>query len=95
MKGIVFQNIEKKEFDNLSSKVEELNVNVKRLIETKIQERISPEKVAEEQNCTVQTVYAQIKDGRLKAERIGRKLLIRRSDLENSLKEVKSLKYKR
>ena len=41
------------------------------------------------------TVRNYIKRGLLKAERIGSRIFIHRENLENSLKEVKSLKYKR
>ena len=95
MEGIVFQNIDPEKFEKLFKKVHELIDNVKKLVDKKFQEKITPEDAAEEQNCTVQTVYAQIKKGILPASKVGRKLVIKRSDLENALKEVKSLKYKR
>lgn len=41
------------------------------------------------------TVRNYISKGYIKADRIGRKIRIRRSELENALKEVKSLKYRR
>jgi excisionase family DNA binding protein len=41
------------------------------------------------------TVRNYISKGYIKAERIGRSIRIRRSELENALKEVKSLKYRR
>tara|TARA_R110002074_G_scaffold287618_1_gene459344 strand:- start:263 stop:535 length:273 start_codon:yes stop_codon:yes gene_type:complete len=41
------------------------------------------------------TVRNYIKNGNLKAERLGRKYYIKHSDLFNSFNEVKSLKYKR
>lgn len=41
------------------------------------------------------TVRNYISKGYIKAERIGRKIRIRRSELENALMEVKSLKYRR
>ncbi|CAM3445297.1 Helix-turn-helix domain-containing protein [Flavobacterium longum] len=42
-----------------------------------------------------QSVHNYIKKGFLPALKVGRILLIKRSDIENSLREVKSLKYKR
>ena len=42
-----------------------------------------------------QSVHNYIKRGILPAQKIGRILLIKREDIENSLKGVKSLKYKR
>ena len=41
------------------------------------------------------TVRNYIKRGIIKAERIGNRIIINRALLEKSLKEVKSLKYKR
>ena len=41
------------------------------------------------------TVRNYISKGYIKAERIGRNIRIRRSELENALKEVKSLRYRR
>jgi excisionase family DNA binding protein len=95
MEGIILQNIDRDRFLNLENKVDELTINVKKLVDKKLQEKLTPEQTAEEQNCTVQTVYAQIKKGILPASKVGRKLLIKRSDLDEALKEVKSLKYKR
>lgn len=41
------------------------------------------------------TVRNYITQGSLKAERIGRRIRIRKIDIDNALKEVKSLKYRR
>jgi excisionase family DNA binding protein len=41
------------------------------------------------------TVHNYIKKGILSASKIGRRIVIKRSDLEEALKEVKSLKHKR
>lgn len=41
------------------------------------------------------TIRNWIKEGKIKANRIGRKLFIEHSQFENGLQEVKSLKYKR
>lgn len=46
-------------------------------------------------NVSELTVRNYIKRGLIKAERIGNRIFINRSKLEDSLKEVKSLKYKR
>lgn len=93
--SIIIQNIDRERFLELENKVDELNTNVKILVDKKLHEKITPEEAAEEQNCTVQTVYTQIKKGVLPAFKVGRKLLIKRSDLDKALKEVKSLKYTR
>lgn len=95
MEGIILQNIDKEKFNELFNKVQKLSEDVQLLIDKKLSENITPEQAAEEQCCSIQTIYARIKDGTIKAKKSGRKLLIKRSDLENALKEVKSLKYKR
>jgi excisionase family DNA binding protein len=42
-----------------------------------------------------QTVHKYIKKGFISAQKVGRILLIKRIDIEQSLNEVKSLRYKR
>ncbi|MDO7174152.1 helix-turn-helix domain-containing protein [Mariniflexile sp. AS56] len=95
MEGIFFQGIDREKFTKLQNEVNNISEKIQLLIDDKFNEKLTPEQAAEEQNCTVQTVYAQIKKGILPASKVGRKLLIKRSDLDNALKEVKSLKYKR
>lgn len=46
-------------------------------------------------NVTELTIHNYIKKGFIKAEKIGRRILIDSEELENSLSEVKSLKYRR
>ena len=46
-------------------------------------------------NVSKLTIYNYIKKGTLKAFKIGRKYQIKKSDLNETLKEVKSLRYKR
>ena len=41
------------------------------------------------------TIHNYIKKGLIPASKIGRRIVIKRIDIENALKEVKSLKYKR
>lgn len=95
MEGIILKSIDPEKFFELTAKLDKLNANVEKLVNKKFQEKLTPEEVANLQNCTVQTVYSQIKKGILPARKVGRKLVIKRSDLEQALKEVKSLKYKR
>lgn len=95
MEGIVLQNIDKNKFLELFEKVHELSSDIKILIDKEQKEKITPEEAAKEWNCSKQTIYAKIKDGTIKASKSGRKLLIKRSDLNLALTEVKSLKYKR
>lgn len=95
MEGIVLQNIDKNKFLELFEKVHELSTDIKFLIDKEKEEFKTPEEAAKEWNCSKQTIYAKIKNGTIKASRSGRKILIKRSDLNLALTEVKSLKYKR
>ncbi len=67
--------------DSLQSEEKEINFTV--------------EEAAEYLRVSEQSIYKYIKEGDIPATRPGRKYLIAKSDLENSLDEVKSLKYKR
>lgn len=77
------------------------------IIENVIEDRfVSFLKQKEPENLTVQetskllgvtelTIHNYIKKGLLPASKIGRRIVIKRTDIDNALKEVKSLKYKR
>lgn len=95
MKGIVFQNVDEEKFTELFNKVHKLTEDVQLLIDNKLNENVNPEEVAEIYGVSTQTIYTYIKKGYLPASKVGRKLIIKRSDLENALNDVKSLKYKR
>jgi excisionase family DNA binding protein len=58
-------------------------------------ERLSVKEVAEELGVVELTIHNYIKKGILPAFKIGRRVFINRSDIDQALKEVKSLKYKR
>ncbi|MDE1206031.1 MULTISPECIES: helix-turn-helix domain-containing protein [Tenacibaculum] len=45
--------------------------------------------------CSKQTIRNLVKKGKIKATRMGRKILIPHSELFNPMNDVKSLKYKR
>lgn len=77
--------------------------NIENLL-LEIKQQPSEEKQPE--NCTIketaqllkvseQSVHNYIKRGFLPAQKVGRILLIKRYDIDKSLQEVKSLKYKR
>lgn len=95
MEGIVLQGVDRNKFLELYNKVDELTDHVKKLVDEKSSENISPDEAAELIGVTTQTIHVYIKKGILPASKIGRRIVIKRSDVENSLKEVKSLKYKR
>jgi len=59
------------------------------------QENYSVDEVSELINCSKQSVYNYIKIGLLPASKIGRNYIIKKTDLDDALKEVKSLKYRR
>jgi len=68
----------------------------------KIDEKINPQKskltvkeVAYKLNVTELTVRNYISKGFIKAEKIGRRVLIDSEDLNKALSEVKSMKYRR
>jgi excisionase family DNA binding protein len=46
-------------------------------------------------NVTELTIRNYVKNGKIQASKIGRRIVINLESLENSLKEVKSLKYRR
>ena len=77
------------------------------IIENVIEDRFTTFlKKEEPENMTVQetakllgvtelTIHNYIKKGLIPASKIGRRIVIKRIDIENALNEVKSLKYKR
>lgn len=56
---------------------------------------ITVKEAAERLNVTELTVRNYIKRGLVKASKVGRRIVINLESLENSLNEVKSLKYRR
>lgn len=58
-------------------------------------EKLSIKEVADELGVAELTVHNYIKKGYLTAFKIGRRVFIKREALDEALKEVKSLKYKR
>jgi excisionase family DNA binding protein len=58
-------------------------------------ENLTVKEAAEILKVSEQSVHNYIKKGLLPAQKVGRILLIKRADLEDSLNGVKSLRYKR
>ncbi len=58
-------------------------------------QKYSPKELANRTPISEQTIIAAIKDGRIKAERFGRKYLIPEKEFLRVCKEVKSIKYQR
>lgn len=95
MEGIILQNIKPEQFEALSKEVKKVSSLLEQMLDAKSSENLSPEDSADEVGVTTQTIYNWIKEGKLKASKIGRRILIKRCDLEDAFSEVKSLKYKR
>jgi excisionase family DNA binding protein len=57
--------------------------------------RYSPQEISDNTPLSTQTVLAAIKDGRIKAQRLGRKYLITAEEFDRVCQEAKSLKYQR
>lgn len=58
-------------------------------------QRYSPQELADKTPLSTQTILAAIKDGRINADRFGRKYLITAEEFNRVCKEAKSLKYMR
>jgi excisionase family DNA binding protein len=95
MEGMVFKVVDIAKFERLCETVERINQSVNQIIDKQQDEHITPDQFASELGVTKQTIYNYIKSGKVKAKRIGRKYFIRRKCLNEALKDVKSLKYKR
>ncbi|MFI0429611.1 helix-turn-helix domain-containing protein [Mariniflexile sp. HMF6888] len=90
---IQLQNISKAElFEHLENIIDK-----KLAILTSVDEneKLSIKDVSDELGIAELTVHNYIKKGILPAVKIGRRVFIKRIDLNEALKEVKSLKYKR
>ena len=81
-----------KEIDGLRA---DIGVLIERIPTEKKIKRYSPQDIADNTPLGIQTVWTAIKDGRIQAERFGRKYLIPADEFERVCKEAKSLKYKR
>jgi len=78
------------------SNIESLLLDIKhKPIEEEKTENLTVKEAAELLKVSEQSIHNYIKRGFLPAQKVGRILLIKRIDVEQSLQEVKSLKYKR
>ena len=78
------------------SNIENLLLDIKRKpIEEEKSENVTVKEAAEILKVSEQSVHNYIKKGFISAKQLGRILLIKRTDLEEALTEVKSLKYRR
>lgn len=85
------------ELDERLVKIETLLVKVLNTTTKKEEkeENLTVKETASFLKVSEQSVHNYIKKGYIKAQKVGRVLLIPRKDLEQSLSEVKSLKYRR
>lgn len=82
--------------DQRLSNIENLLLDIKhKPVEEEKTENLTVKEASELLKVSEQSVHNYIKRGFLTAQKVGRILLIKRTDIEQSLKEVKSLKYKR
>ncbi|WNH10554.1 helix-turn-helix domain-containing protein [Thalassobellus suaedae] len=78
------------------SNIETLLLDIKhKPIEEEKPENLTVKETAELLKVSEQSIHNYIKKGYIPAKHLGRILLIKRTDLDNALTEVKSLKYKR
>lgn len=78
------------------SNIETLLLDIKRKPEQEEKsENLTVKETAEVLKVSEQSVHNYIKRGLISAQKMGRILLIKRTDLDEALTEVKSLKYKR
>jgi len=86
-------NLSKKElFDNIEIIIDGL---LHQYLKKNQNEKLSIKEVAKELGVSTITIHTYIKNGSLPAFKIGRRVYIKRVDLDEALKEKKSLKHKR
>ncbi len=82
--------------ENRLSNIETLLLDIKhKPIEEEKPENCTVKETAKLLKVSKQSVHNYIRKGFLPAQKVGRILLIKRSDIDKALQEVKSLKYKR
>lgn len=95
MEGIVLQNVSLDDYNQMRKDLVDIKKSLSEFIDKKRNEKISVQEASDEANVSSITMYRWIQEGKVKASKIGRKILIKRTDLEDALSEVKSSKYKR
>lgn len=77
------------------SNIEKMLNEILNPIPVTVQKLHSVKSLAEEATVSELTIRNWIKEGKIKAKRIGRRLFIEQSQFEKGMSEVKSLKYRR
>ena len=86
-------NVTRKEFISIIENVIEDRFTT--FLKKKEPENLTVQETAKLLGVTELTIHNYIKKGLIPASKIGRRIVIKRIDIENALNEVKSLKYKR
>ncbi|WP_369769248.1 helix-turn-helix domain-containing protein [Flavobacterium sp. WC2416] len=81
--------------ENRLSNIEALLLDLKHPTTTTENKRFSVKDIAKRNGLSELSIRNYIKEGKIQATRIGRRILIDESQFEKGLSEVKSLKYKR
>ncbi|MDR6845941.1 helix-turn-helix domain-containing protein [Flavobacterium granuli] len=81
--------------DQRLSNIENLLLDIKHSPKEETEKIFSVKELADYAGVSELSIRNYISEGKIQAERIGRKILIRQSQFEKGLEEVKSLKYKR
>ena len=87
------QNVSRQQFISIIENVIEDRFTA--FLKSKEPETLTIHQTAKLLGVTTLTIHNYIKKGQIPASKIGRRIVIKRVDIENALKEVKSLKYKR
>mgnify|MGYP005995171889 CR=1 FL=1 len=90
---IQIHNVTRKEFVSIIENVIEDRLTT--FLKTKEPENMTVQETAKLLGVAELTIHNYIKKGLFPASKIGRRIVIKRVDVENALNEVKSLKYKR
>lgn len=90
---IQIQNVTKKEFFSLMENI--IEEKLISFIKEKEPENLTVQSCSKLLGVTELTIHNYIKKGILPASKIGRRIVIKRKDIDKALTEVKSLKYKR
>ncbi len=90
---IQIHNVTRKEFISIIENVIEDRFTT--FLKEKEPENLTVQETAKLLGVTELTIHNYIKKGLIPASKIGRRIVIKRIDIENALNEVKSLKYKR
>ncbi|GAA0750189.1 helix-turn-helix domain-containing protein [Gaetbulibacter jejuensis] len=90
---IQLEKVSKKEFFERIENIIDEKLSI--LIKVDKDEKLSVKEVAEELGLAELTIRNYIKKGILPAVKIGRRVFVIKKDLDSTLQEVKSLKYRR